>query len=571
MRKLTHPDHLLEWRTRILEKKRGSGQIVVLPSGSCARAKGSADVFEAFEKELEKRGLDEKVAVEETGCLGLCETEPTVVIFPRGILYKKVGPKDVPAIVEKSILGGKIVSSLTFRDGASGRCYSRLAEIPFYRRQHRLLSDNHVRLNPERIEDYVALDGYAALARALFDMTAEGVIAETSASSLRERDGGFPAGKKWAITREAQGHPKYVVGFADRRGPSSSPSLSLLESDPHGVLEGMIIGAYAVGASEGYISVDTANPLALRRVALALDAARGHGLLGQNILGSEFHFDLHLAQGAHVRGDETSLLASIEGRRPYPRPVPPLPCLEGLWGKPTNGHDVETWANIPWIINRGSEAFVQTGTRKSKGTKLLSLSGSIRFAGFVEAAMGAGLGEIIGDIGGGLKDRRTFKAVRLGSGCGTFLPGSKLRLALDFETLSEFGGLPSELVVEDEGTCIVDTTRLLLDSASRESCGKCSPCRIGTRQASDVLNRIVTGDGVPQDLQTLGDLAEIMRTASLCAFGRSAANPVASGLRYFRKEYEAHIKNKSCPAGVCRLSSKPRPLTRPRGRKKAAA
>jgi NADH-quinone oxidoreductase subunit F len=557
MKKLSHPDHLRDWKVRILEERPAVEKTVVVTSGTCGQASGSIGIIEAFRSEIAARGLEKKIGLEITGCHGFCEMEPSIVIYPDGIFYPKLEPKDVPAIVERTLLKSAPVADLEYEDPATGKRYPRQKDIPFYRDQKRLLTENNFKIDPERIEDYVALDGYMPLARALFDMTAEGVIETVLASGLRGRGGaGFPTGLKWKLCREAPGHPKFIICNADEGDPGAYMDRSLLEGNPHSVVEGMIIGAYAIGASEGYIYVRMEYPLAVRNVTLALEAARRHGLLGQNILGSEFHFDIHIVQGAgaFVSGEETALMASIEGHRAMPRQRPPFPAQEGLWGKPTNINNVETWANVPLVLRLGAEEFGKIGTAKSKGTKIFSLVGKINNTGLVEVPMGITLREIIFGIGGGVKGGRAFKAVQTGGPSGGCLSAGQLDLPIDYDSLAQAGTIMGSggMIVMDESTCMVDLARYFLHFTQEESCGKCVPCRVGTRQMHDTLVRITQGKAEPDDIARLEDLAGAVKTGSLCGLGQTAPNPVTSTLRYFREEYEAHIHKKQCPALVCR-------------------
>ena len=557
MRILTHPDHLDAWQAKILEERPAREKTIVVTSGTCGQASGSLQVLEALRREIDRRGLAETVGIEVTGCHGFCEMEPSIVIYPQGTFYKKLSPKDAPAIIEETILNDKIIPSLTYVDPASGHRFSRQKEIPFYQKQMRLLTENNFHIEPEKIEDYIALDGYKALGKALFDMTSEGVIDEIKASGLRGRGGaGFAAGRKWELCREAPGHPKYVICNADEGDPGAYMDRSLLEGNPHSVIEGMLIGAYAIGASEGFIYVRMEYPLAVKHVTRALEQARKVGLLGPSILGSEFHFDIHIVQGAgaFVSGEETSLMASIEGRRAFPRQRPPFPAQEGLWGKPTNINNVETWANVPVIVAKGAEWYARIGTEKSKGTKIFSLVGKINNTGLVEVPMGITLREIIYDVGGGIKDKKTLKAVQTGGPSGGCIPAEKIDLPIDYDSLVQAGTIMGSggMIIMDEDTCMVDVARYFLGFTQEESCGKCVPCRVGTRQMFDLLTRITQGKGEPGDIVRLEDLADTVKAASLCGLGQTAPNPVLTTLRYFRHEYEAHIADKSCHARVCK-------------------
>jgi len=559
MKKLSHPDHLLEWKAEIQEEKPAYAKTVVVTAGTCGRSAGALPVIEALKAELGRRTLEDKVGLVVTGCHGYCEMEPSLVIQPKGVFYKQLTPADVPEIVAESLVKDRVVGRLTCDGpGAKGRV-PRLKDIPFYRKQLRQLTEANLHIDPLRIEDYVALDGYQGLSRALFDMTSEAVIAEVKASGLRGRGGaGFPTGVKWELCRAAAGHPKYVICNADEGDPGAYMDRSVLEGNPHSVIEGMLIGAYGMGASEGYIYVRGDNPLAVAHISHALGRARKAGLLGENILGSEFHFDIKLVVGAgvYVCGEETSLMASIEGRKPYPRQRPPFPAQEGLFGKPTNINNVETWANVPLILRKGAAAYAAVGTAKSKGTKIFSLIGRIRNTGLVEVPMGIRLREIIEDIGGGVPGGKAFKAVQTGGPAGGCIPARLLDLPIDYDSLVQAGSMMGSggMVVMDETTCMVDVARYFLDFVQDESCGKCAPCRIGTRQMHEILVRITEGRGEPGDIKTMEDLAATMKAASLCGLGQGAPNSVLSTLRYFRDEYEAHILRKTCPAGVCKIT-----------------
>jgi len=557
MDKISHPSQLKDWKKRLLAERPSYDKTIVISSGTCGQASGSLQIIEALNEELEKKDLRERVGLEITGCHGFCELEPNIVIYPQGIFYKKLTPDDIPRVIDETILKNNIVPSLLYEDPKSGRRFSLQKDIPFYQKQLRLLTENNFKINPTRIEDYVLVDGYQALARVLFDMTAEEVIAEIRVSGLRGRGGaGFPTGLKWEICRNASSDLKYIICNADEGDPGAYMDRSLLEGNPHSVIEGMIIGAYAIGAAEGYIYVRMEYPLAVKHVAIALEQARTRGLLGNSILGSEFHFDIHIVEGAgaFVSGEETSLMASIEGRRAFPRQRPPFPAQEGLWGKPTNINNVETWANVPLILNRGAEWYSQIGTAGSKGTKIFSLVGKINNTGLVEVPMGIKLREIICDVGGGIKDGKKFKAVQTGGPSGGCIPAEKLDLPIDYDTLTQAGSIMGSggMIVMYEDTCMVDVARYFLHFTQEESCGKCVPCRVGTRQMHDILTRITRGLGEEKDLDQLEELANSVRSASLCGLGQTAPNPVLTTLRYFRPEYEAHIKEKSCPALVCK-------------------
>ncbi len=556
-RPITHPDRLIGLKRGILSKRQAFKKTVVVSSGTCGQASGSLQLIEAFERELQKRDLQETIRLEITGCHGFCEMEPNIVIYPEGIFYKKLSPKDVPRIVDETILKDKIIPALVYEDAKTRRRTSKQEDIPFYHKQLRLLTENNFRINPRSISDYIALDGYRALAKVLFNMTCEEVIAEVEASGLRGRGGaGFPTGRKWEICRQAKSDIKYIICNADEGDPGAYMDRSLLEGNPHSVLEGMIIGGYAIGAAEGFIYVRMEYPLAVKNVTIAIQQAREHGLLGNSILGSEFQFDLHIVQGAgaFVSGEETSLMTSIEGRRAFPRQRPPFPAQEGLWRKPTNINNVETWANVPLILNRGAEWYSQIGTQKSKGTKIFSLVGKINNTGLVEVPMGITLKEIIYDIGGGMRDNKKFKAVQTGGPSGGCIPAGMLDLPVDYDTLAKAGSIMGSggMIVMDEDTCMVDIARYFLNFTQEESCGKCVPCRVGTRQMVEILTRITRGEGEDGDVEKLEDLARTVQCGSLCGLGQTAPNPVLTTIRYFRDEYDAHIKEKSCPALICK-------------------
>jgi NADH-quinone oxidoreductase subunit F len=570
---LTHPSQLAAWKARILEERPVPRKTVVVSNGTCGRASGSERIIEALGRELDGRGLREAVGLEVTGCHGFCELEPNIVIYPEGIYYGRLKPEDIPSIIERTILKDKVVEALAYADPKTGRRYALQKDIPFYRKQMRLLTEDNLRIDPNRVEDYVLADGYQALAKALFDMTAEEVIREIDSSGLRGRGGaGFPTGKKWQFCRNEGADRRYIICNADEGNPGTYMDRSILAANPHSVIEGMIIGAYAIGAAEGYIYVRMEAPQAVHQITIARDQARKHGLLGKSILGSEFHFDIQIVEGAgaFVCGEETSLMSSIEGRRAVSRQRPPFPAQSGLWGYPTNINNVETWANVPLIIKRGAEWYGQIGTPKSKGTKIFSLVGKIRHAGQVEVPMGIKLREIIYDIGGGIKDGKKFKAVQTGGPAGGFLPAGFLDLAIDYDNLVQAGSTMGSggMIVLDETTCMVDLARHYMHFTQEESCGKCVPCRVGTRQMHDILVRITKGEGEEEDLVRLDELGRSISLASLCGLGQTAPNPVLSTLRHFREEYVEHITHKRCAARVCRgLVSPPSQKAPQTGRK----
>ena len=557
MQKINNPEQLIEWKQNVLSKRPLYKKTIVVSSGTCGQASGSLQIIEALKHELEKRNLEKTIGIKITGCHGFCELEPNIIIYPGDIFYKKLESKSIQKVVEETILKDKIIPSFIYEDSRTGKKFSQQKEIPFYKKQMRVLTENNLKVDPTNIEDYLALDGYQALANVLFNMTSEEVIAEIKDSGLRGRGGGgFPTGKKWEICREFDSETKYIICNADEGDPGAYMDRSLLEGNPHSVIEGMIIGAYAIGASEGIIYVRGEYPLAVKHVRIVLEQAKKFGFLGKSIIGSEFQFDIHMIQGAgaFVSGEETSLMASIEGRRAFPSQRPPYPAQEGLWGKPTNINNVETWANVPLIINKGAEWYSEIGTKNSKGTKIFSLVGKINNTGLVEVPMGIKLREIINNIGGGIKDNKKFKAVQTGGPSGGCIPADKLDLSIDFESLTKVGSMMGSggMIVMDEDTCMIDVARYFLNFTQEESCGKCVPCRIGTRQLVEILTRITKGKGDKKDIEKLTDLSRSIKDGSLCALGQTAPNPVLTTIRYFRDEYEAHIKEKSCPALVCK-------------------
>jgi NADH-quinone oxidoreductase subunit F len=556
IKRLTDPAQLAEWRAHLGEERPVRQKTIIVSNGTCGQASGSLAIIDALRREIEKRDLQTTVGLEITGCHGFCEREPNIVIYPDEIFYGPLEPDDIPKIFDRTILKDKVIDGLIYKDPKSGRPSALQKDIPFYRKQMRLLTGDSLRIDPTRIEDYILADGYQALTKALFDMTAEEVIQEIDTSGLRGRGGaGFPTGKKWLFCRNEVADRRYIICNADEGNPGTYMDRSILVANPHSVIEGMIIGAYAIGAAEGYIYVRMEAPHAVKHAILARDQARKHGLLGMSILGSEFHFDLHIVEGAgaFVCGEETSLMTSIEGYRAVSRQRPPFPAQSGLWGRPTNINNVETWANVPLIIRKGAEWYNQIGTAKSKGTKIFSLVGKIRNSGQVEVPMGITLREIIYDIGGGIKNGKKLKAVQTGGPGGGFLPAEFLDLVIDYDSLVQAGSTMGSggMIVLDETTCMVDLARHYMHFTQEESCGKCVPCRVGTRQIHDILVRITRGEGEEGDLEQIEELAEAIKEASLCGLGQGAPNPVLSTLRHFRGEYLEHIKHKRCPARVC--------------------
>ena len=549
--------HLDKIRDEISDSRKKRKTCITICGGTGCHAYGCLKVAESFREEIQKQKLQDSVEVRTTGCHGFCERGPIVVIQPEGIFYQRIKLNDIKEVISETIINKKVINRLLYVDPRTKKEIVLEKDVPFYKKQKRIVFGNNGFIDPTDIRDYIALGGYKALTKILFDMTSEEVIEEIKASGLRGRGGaGFLTGKKWEICRESNSQLKYVICNADEGDPGAYMDRSLLEGNPHSVIEGMIIGAYAIGASEGFIYVRMEYPLAVKNVTIALEQARKFGLLGRSILGSEFQFDIHIFKGAgaFVSGEETSLMASIEGRRAFPRQRPPFPAQEGLWGKPTNINNVETWANVPYIINNGAEWYSEIGTKGSKGTKIFSLVGKINNTGLVEVPMGMTLKEIIYAIGGGVKDQKKFKAVQTGGPSGGCIPAEMLDLPIDFETLTKAGSMMGSggMIVMDEDTCMVDVARYFLDFTQQESCGKCVPCRVGTRQLVEILTRITKGEGQEDDIDRLVDLAETIKSGSLCGLGQTAPNPVLTTLKYFKDEYEAHIRDKSCPALVCK-------------------
>lgn len=529
---------------------------VLVCTGTGCVSSGSNGIKNTLVEKLEEFGLQDEIKVVETGCHGFCEQGPIVIVYPEGVLYCRIQADDVHAIVEEHLLKGRIVQRLLYTELGTQARIPAYSDIDFYKKQHRIVLANCGRINPESIKEYIAFNGYEACGQALTEMTPAEVIAEVKKSGLRGRGGaGFPTGLKWEFTRQTPGDKKYVICNADEGDPGAFMDRSLLEGDPHRIIEGMIIAAYAIGADEGYIYVRAEYPLAIRRLEIALEQAREYGLLGEDIFGSGFNFNLKIKKGAgaFVCGEETALMASIEGQRGMPRPKPPFPSVAGLWGKPTNINNVETFGNIPNIIRDGADAYKAIGTEKSTGTKVFALTGKINNTGLVEVPMGMTLREIIYEIGGGISDGRELKAVQIGGPSGGCIPVELLDLPIDYESLREVGAMMGSggMVVMDDRTCMVDVARFFLKFTQSESCGKCTPCREGTKRMLEILDRLCSGEGREGDLELLEELGEHIIKTSLCQLGGSAPNPVLSTLHYFRHEYEAHIKEKRCPANVC--------------------
>jgi NADH:ubiquinone oxidoreductase subunit F (NADH-binding)/(2Fe-2S) ferredoxin/NAD-dependent dihydropyrimidine dehydrogenase PreA subunit len=530
--------------------------VLVCAGASCVSSGGQA-VAAALHTELQRRGLDDEIMLVQTGCIGSCDLGPVVITYPEGVFYQKVKAEDVAEIVEQHLLKGRVVERLLNRRAATGELLPTLEQIDFFANQQKIVLRNCGAIDPTRIEEYIAVDGYQALAKVLTSMAPEQVIEEVKASGLRGRGGaGFPAGTKWQFVRAAAGSPKYVLCNADEGDPGAFMDRSVLEGDPHRIIEAMAIAGYAVGANEGFVYVRAEYPLAVTRLTTAIDQAREYGLLGPDLLGSGFDFDLgiRMGAGAFVCGEETALMASVEGRRGEPRPRPPFPAQQGLWNQPTLLNNVETYANIPPIILEGAAWFAGIGTEKSTGTKVFALAGAINNTGLVEVPMGTTLRTIIFDIGGGIRNQRAFKAAQTGGPSGGCLPASQLDTPVDYESLRDLGAIMGSggLIVMDEDNCMVDLARFFLHFTQEESCGKCTPCRIGTKRMLEILERITQGEGRPGDIELLEGMGRNISGSSLCGLGQTAPNPVLSTIRHFREEYEEHIHQHFCRAGICR-------------------
>ena len=530
---------------------------VLVCGGTGCTSSHSAEIIAEFEKEIVEKGLADEIKVIRTGCFGLCALGPIVVVYPEGAFYSQIKVEDVSEIVDEHLIKGRIVKHLLYDDTVAGDTVKSLNETQFYKKQKRVALRNCGVIDPENINEYIAMDGYQALAKCLTEYTPDEVIQIVKDSGLRGRGGGgFPTGLKWSFTRKNQADQKYVVCNADEGDPGAFMDRSVLEGDPHCIVEAMAICGYATGATEGYIYVRAEYPIAVKRLQIAIDSARELGLLGKNIFDSGFDFDLHirLGAGAFVCGEETALMTSIEGNRGEPRPRPPFPAEKGLFGKPTTENNVETFANIPQIILHGAESFASMGTERSKGTKVFALGGNIKHTGLVEIPMGTTLREIIEDIGGGIPNGRKFKAAQTGGPSGGCIPASLMDTEIDYDNLTAIGCMMGSggLIVMDDSNCMVDIAKFFLDFTVDESCGKCSPCRIGTRRMQEILEKIIAGKATLDDLDKLEELAHYIKENSLCGLGQTAPNPVLATLKFFREEYIAHIVDKKCPAGVCK-------------------
>ena len=533
---------------------------VLCCGGTGCTSSGSQKIQDAFVREIERQGLAEEVKVVQTGCFGLCALGPVVILYPDGTFYSRVEEADVAEIVSEHLLKGRPVQRLVYNEVAEGaeETHSSLNDTTFYKSQYRLALRNCGVINPENIEEYIAMDGYAALGKVLTEMTPDEVIQTILDSGLRGRGGGgFPTGLKWKFASNNRGQvKKYVACNADEGDPGAFMDRSILEGDPHALIEAMAIAAYAIGSDEGYVYVRAEYPIAVNRLQIAIDQAKEYGLLGEDIFGTGFNFDLkiRLGAGAFVCGEETALMTSIEGNRGEPRPRPPFPAVKGLFGQPTILNNVETYANIPQIILKGADWFNKIGTEKSKGTKVFALGGKIKNTGLVEVPMGTTLRHIIEEIGGGIPNGKKFKAAQTGGPSGGCIPAHLIDTPIDYDNLMAIGSMMGSggLIVMDEDTCMVDIARFFLDFTVDESCGKCTPCRVGTKRLLELLDKIIAGNGELEDLDRMEELCNYIKSASLCGLGQTAPNPVLSTLRYFREEYVAHIVDKKCPAGVCK-------------------
>ena len=532
---------------------------VMVCGGTGCTSSNSAAIIAEFEKLIAEKGLDKEVKVVRTGCFGLCEAGPVVIVYPEGAFYSHVKVEDVTRIVDEHLIKGRIVKDLLYKNSLEEDTnkIKSLDKVDFYKKQKRVALRNCGVIDPENIDEYIAFDGYKALGKVLTEMTPEEVIDVMLKSGLRGRGGaGFPTGMKWKFAAASKSDKKYVCCNADEGDPGAFMDRSVLEGDPHVVIEAMAIAAYAIGADQGYVYCRAEYPIAVKRLQIAIKQAREYGLLGKNIFGTGFNFDMdvRLGAGAFVCGEETALMTSIEGKRGEPRPRPPFPAVKGLFGQPTILNNVETYANVPQIINNGWEWFAEMGTEKSKGTKVFALGGKINNTGLVEVPMGTTLREIIYDIGGGCPNGKKFKAAQTGGPSGGCIPASHLDVKIDYDNLTAIGSMMGSggMIVMDEDNCMVDIARFFLDFTVDESCGKCAPCRIGTKRMLEILERIVEGKGEDGDIEKLENLANTIKTTALCGLGQTAPNPVLSTLKYFRHEYEAHIYEKRCPAGQCK-------------------
>ena len=557
MEKLKSPSDLEKLRKAILANKDPKKPAIAVCVSTGCEALGVKGVLAAFKEEFKKQGLEGEIEIKETGCLGFCEKGPRIVVYPEEIFYFRVKATDVPEIVSKTLINKQIIERLLYTDPITGKTARNLSEIPFYKYQKRLLLDSNAKVDPKKIDDYIALGGYTALAKTLYHMTPEQVLNEVKKSNLRGRGGGgFPTGRKWESTRNAEGEPKYVIVNCDEGDPGAFMNRALMEGNPHSILEGLIIGAYAIGSHEGFVYVRQEYPLAVENMQMAIKEAEKYGLLGNDVLGSGFDFKvtIHKGAGAFVSGESSALMTAIEGKVGEPRPKYVHTSEKGVWDKPSTLNNVETWANVPLIINKGAEWFASIGTKGSTGTKIFALAGKVNNTGLVEVPMGMPLRDIIFKIGEGIRNGKKFKGVQTGGPSGGVIPEQYLDIPVDFDELAKLGSIMGSggMIVMDEDTCMVDVARYFVNFLCDESCGKCVPCREGLKQARKILDDIVAGKGREGDIEKLQEIAEGTNAAALCALGKTSANPMLTTIRYFKDEYEAHIKEKRCPALVCK-------------------
>ena len=555
--RILNVEELEKLREEILAERDPEQQLITVCAGTGCCASGALDVKEALDEAVNAEGLDVPVEVKITGCRGFCEQGPLVSILPEDIFYTGVQPKNAAQIVKKTLVEGGVAKNLLYRDAATRKRITHEHEIPFYREQKRVLLHDSGLIDPTSMEDYLAIGGYQSFTKVVQEMAPDEIIAEIKNAGLRGRGGaGFPTGVKWELCRQAEGDVKYVICNADEGDPGAFQDRSIIEANPHSVLEGIMIGAFAIGASEGYIYLRHEYPLAVERLSIAVEAAREYGLLGQDILGSDFDFELHLqlGAGAFVCGEETALIASIEGKIGEPVTRPPYPAESGLWGKPTNINNVKTWASVPYIIKRGADWYAEMGTETSKGTSIFSLVGKVKNTGLVEVPLGITLRSLIEEIGGGSPNGSKLKAVQTGGPSGGCIPEELWDLPVDYESLQKAGSIMGSggLIVMDERTCMVDIARYFLEFSKFESCGKCSSCREGSKRMYEILDYITRGYGQEGDIELLEELGQAVKQASLCGLGQTIPNPVLTTIRYFRDEYEAHIQEQRCPAGACK-------------------
>jgi len=557
MEKLKSPSNLKKLRENLVLRKNPNRLAVAACVSTGCEALGVQKVLEAFNEEIKKQGLKGKVDIKETGCLGFCEKGPRIVIYPEEIYYFQVKAKDVPEIVEKTLINNEIVERLLYVDPNTGKKARSLTEVPFYKDQKRLLLESNSKLDPKKIEDYLVIGGYEALEKALFRMTPEEIMEEIKVSKLRGRGGGgFPTYIKWKSSRDAIGNPKYVIVNCDEGDPGAFMNRAVMEGNPHSILEGLMIGAYAIGSNEGFIYVRQEYPLAIENMENAISQAQKIGLLGENILGSGFNFKvtIHRGAGAFISGESSALMTAIEGKVGEPKPKYVHTSEKGVWDKPSALNNVETWANIPLIIGKGANWFASIGTDGSKGTKIFALAGKVNNTGLVEVPFGISLRDIVFKIGGGIRGGKKFKGVQTGGPSGGVIPEQHIDSPVDFDELTKLGSMMGSggLIVMDEDTCMVELARYFVNFLSEESCGKCTPCREGLKQALIILKRITSGKGKNEDIAKLDKIAEVTSVASLCALGLTSANPLLTTLRYFKNEYEVHINEKRCPALFCK-------------------